>query len=928
MQFDVPPGILLGRMRDRLRHAGAPSWLQRLTQKARQARPSSSPEDPHLLLRRIARLCAGWACLEGLVVLSAWILGAGRFTSLLPGLPPMFPNTAIMAVLSGISLFLQLPLRSDRGAFRLARAAAAAAGFLAVLNLSVHAFGAFTIPVLGLSSLQTTISFLLLGAAFLAFDVRTARGHRPAEGLALAAGSVVIVASLGILFNAELLYGTPALLPWIGMSLPTMAALFALSLGVLLARPDVGLMATLTSAYTGGAVARRLTLGLAGFAPFALLIGLGTRLGWYEAPIAITLIVFLGIVEGAAVILTTGARLNQAAETQRRVEQRARELFEQASDGIFIADLDGRYLDVNAAGCRLLGFTHEEILGRTIMDLIPAEDAPRLARVKVEELLRQKTHLGEWRLRRKDGSYLLAEVSAKILPDGRWQGFVRDISERRRAEEELRKHRERERYQLALEAAARAIVVVDKEGRIVFVNGEAERLFGWTREELTGRIVDLLVPEGLRAAHRSHRDDFFRESTGRRVMGEGRELLSVRKDGSLFPVEISLTRVQEAGEEFVVASITDISVRKVAEKALRESEERFRLLVQGTRDYAIFMHDPEGRITVWNEGAARILGYRADEILGERYHRFYLPEEVAAGKPDLDLRAAVEKGSFEDEGWRVRKDGSRFWAGALITPIVGPDREILGYGKVVRDLTERRKGEEELKSSEARLRQSVLELERFAYTISHDLRSPLRALQGYSHFLSERLAERADPESKSMLQRMGAAAERLDHLIRDLLSYSAIARAEIHLEEVDLGEILDHVAGHYPELTKACLRVQAPLGRVRGQPSLLIQVLSNLLDNAVKFVPQNRTPEIDVWTERREKGWILLVVQDNGIGIPPEAWGKIFQPFTRLNPSGEGERTGIGLAIVETAVKRMGGRVSLESELGKGSRFRVELQEA
>ena len=243
--------------------------------------------------------------------------------------------------------------------------------------------------------------------------------------------------------------------------------------------------------------------------------------------------------------------------------------------------------------------------------------------------------------------------------------------------------------------------------------------------------------------------------------------------------------------------------------------------MQGTRDYAIFMHDPEGRITLWNEGAERILGYRADEILGEQYHRFYPPEDVAAGKPDLDRRAAVERGSFESEGWRVRKDGSRFWAGALISPILGPGGEILGYGKVLRDLTERRKGEEELKASEARLRQSVLELERFAYTISHDLRSPLRAIQGYSHFLSERLAGRLDPESLGMLQRMGTAAVRLDHLIRDLLSYSAVARTEIHPEEVDLDEILEYMASHYPQLSKASLRIRKPLGRVRVQPSFL-----------------------------------------------------------------------------------------------------------
>jgi PAS domain S-box-containing protein len=616
-----------------------------------------------------------------------------------------------------------------------------------------------------------------------------------------------------------------------------------------------------------------------------------------------------------------------AAEARRRGEERARELFEQASDGIFIADLDGRYIDVNSAGCRMLGHSRDEIVGRTIMDLIRPEDLPRLTRVR-EDLLHQGLHVGEWLLRRKDGSFLLVEVSSKILPDGRWQAFVRDIAERRRVEEELRRFREQERFRAALEAAASAMVVVGTDGRIAFVNGEAERLFGWTREELTGRMVESLLPERFRDPHRSNRDAFFRESVGKRTMGNGRNLFAVRKGAGDFPVEVALTRVGEGDQAFVVASVTDISIRTAAETALRESEQRFRLLVQGTRDYAILMHDPEGRITVWNEGAERILGYRAEEILGERFYRFYPDEEVARGKPELDLRTAVEKGSFEEEGWRVRKDGSRFWAGALISPIFGPARNILGYGKVLRDLTERRKAEQELRTSEARLRQSVLELERFAYTISHDLRSPLRAIQGYSQFLMEQLGDRIDPGSHVLLQRMGDAAVRLDHLIRDLLSYSAITRADVQLGDVDLDEILGHVAGHYPDMAKASLRVRKPLGRVRGQSSFLIQAVSNLLDNAIKFVPEDRVPEIDVWAERGGEGRRSLFIRDNGIGIPRESWEEIFKPFTRLDPARDPEGTGIGLSIVKNAVERMGGQVSLESEAGRGSCFRISLQEA
>src|SRR5581483_64970 len=172
------------------------------------------------------------------------------------------------------------------------------------------------------------------------------------------------------------------------------------------------------------------------------------------------------------------------------------------------------------------------------------------------------------------------------------------------------------------------------------------------------------------------------------------------------------------------------------------------------------------------------------------------------------------------------------------------------------------------------------------------------------------------------------AAVRLDRLIRDLLSYAAIARKPVELEPVDLDELIAHVVEHYPEAAKARLRTRTPLGKVRGQSSLLLQVVSNLLANAVKFVPAGREPEIEVWTERLETGAIRFVVKDNGIGITKEATADIFKPFTRLHPKGGYEGTGIGLAIVQRAAERMGGRVGVESIPGQGSRFFIELPEA
>jgi PAS domain S-box-containing protein len=436
------------------------------------------------------------------------------------------------------------------------------------------------------------------------------------------------------------------------------------------------------------------------------------------------------------------------------------------------------------------------------------------------------------------------------------------------------------------------------------------------------------VPARFTAAHPAHRAAFLSEPVGKRALGLGRDLWGLRKDGVEIPVEIGLTRVRLGEAVFVVASIGDISQRKAFEQKLGDSEESFRLVVQSVKDYAIFMQDLDGKVTVWNEGAERLLGYRADEILGRDSSVFYTPEDAAGGRPQRDMKAAVDRGSLQVDAWRVRKDGSRFLANATYTPVYGRDGRLVGYGKVIRDLTEVKKAEDALKDTAASLRRTVAELEGFAYTASHDLRAPLRAIQGYAHLARQRLMDCGDPESLEMLQRISDSAVRLDRMIRDVLSYSAISRGDVSLAPVDVDKVVAHVVDLYPSLAKARLKVKSPLGAVMAQESLMIQIVSNLLANAVKFIPAGRSPEIDVWTRRREGGKLRLIVQDNGIGIPREHWERIFDPFTRLPDVRGAEGGGIGLAIVKRAVERLGGEVSVESEIGKGSRFAVELAEA
>jgi len=266
-------------------------------------------------------------------------------------------------------------------------------------------------------------------------------------------------------------------------------------------------------------------------------------------------------------------------------------------------------------------------------------------------------------------------------------------------------------------ASPDAIVVTTQAGLISAVNPAAEQLFGYSETELIGNLVEILLPERFRGHHPQHRGTYV-AAPSVRPMGTGLELYGLRKDGTEFPVDIMLSPVETSGEHSILTVVRDITERKQAETALRRSEERFRLLVEGARDYAIFMLDPEGRVATWNSGAERIKGYRAEEILGRHFSIFYPQESVERGKPRHELEVAASEGRFEDEGWRIRKDGSRFWANVIITALRGQDGQLVGFSKVTRDFTDRKRAEESL----------VLELSK-AVLANPDIRQMLTAIE-------------------------------------------------------------------------------------------------------------------------------------------------------------------------------------------------------
>ncbi|MGC2333676.1 MAG: sigma 54-interacting transcriptional regulator [Candidatus Acidiferrales bacterium] len=241
-----------------------------------------------------------------------------------------------------------------------------------------------------------------------------------------------------------------------------------------------------------------------------------------------------------------------------------------------------------------------------------------------------------------------------------------------------------------LESAPDAMVIVDTAGKIVFVNSQAEKVFGYPPQELVGQPVEALIPEQIRQAHVRDRTEYT-AAPRTRPMGTGLELRGRRKDGSTLPVEISLSPIEEGNGRFVAGAIRDITKRKEIEIALRLSEERFRRIVAEVKDYAIFMLDPQGRVKSWNEGAQRIKGYRTDEIIGRHFSCFYPSEVVERGIPNEEIKIATWEGRWEGEGWRIRKDGSRFWASVVITALHDEDGKLLGFTKVTRDITEQKR---------------------------------------------------------------------------------------------------------------------------------------------------------------------------------------------------------------------------------------------
>jgi PAS domain S-box-containing protein len=471
-----------------------------------------------------------------------------------------------------------------------------------------------------------------------------------------------------------------------------------------------------------------------------------------------------------------------------------------------------------------------------------------------------------------------------------------------------------------LESAPDAMVIADVQGRIVLVNAQTELVFGYPRDELIGQLVEILVPERFRGKHLQHREGYTAHPRAR-PMDPGLDLWGLRKDASEFPVEISLSPPKST-DGTVTASLRDITKRKQAEAALQQSEERLSLLFRGAKDYAILTLDPEGRVTSWNEGAERIKGYRAEEIVGQHFSKFYQPEAIAQQKPAQELQIAADMGSFTDEGWRVRKDGSLFWASVVITALRDNRGHLRGFGKLTHDITERRAAQEQLEKTVAELQRSNHELQQFAYVASHDLQEPLRMVASYTQLMAKRYTGRLDADADEFMAFAVDGANRMQGMIRDLLAYSRAgtegkAPREISSESA-LQVALTNLQASIAE--SGAVVTHDALPAIVTDDTQLVQVFQNLIGNAIKY-RSVETPRVHVSASKNGGQECIFSVRDNGLGIDPKYFEKIFVLFQRLHGQSEFQGTGIGLTICKKIVERLGGRIWVQSQLGSGSTF-------
>jgi PAS domain S-box-containing protein len=617
-------------------------------------------------------------------------------------------------------------------------------------------------------------------------------------------------------------------------------------------------------------------------------------------------------------------------------------IFHNLSEGIFVLDETGRITTCNPAASAITGYETTEIEAKPFYAVGDGQGDPIKYRYELEQALKKKKLVVEgWKLR-KDSTRYWAETSYFPVFDESesligYCVLLRDMTEEKKKQLDLLESEER--YRLMVEAIRDySIFMLDPDGYVVTWNEGGTFIHGYTESEILGRHFSVFYSSADQFEEKPKKKlQIARDSGSYREEG-----WRVKKDGSLFWASVVLTALFNDRNALIgYSKVTrDLTERLKDEEVLRQSEARYRSLVEQVGDYGIFMLDTKGRIISWNEGARRIKGYSAEDVIGKYFSIFYPEEDILNGKPAWELKVARSTGKYEEEGWRLRKDGTRFWANIVITATYDAEGRLSGFSKVTRDLTERKMSEQALQDSSDKYRQlaeelSVTnselssvnrELEQFTAIVSHDLKEPVRTVRSFLHLMDQHLDQQKFDLLKPSIGKGIQAAQRMHDLIDNLLHYSQISKIGLHRQKLKVEEVIGEAIQNLNDAVEqsgAQIRVDSDVPVIYGDRVQLVQLFQNLLANAVKFT-KGSVPEVRVrsWME---DGNVRFVVEDNGIGISPENLEKIFEIFRRLHFVNQYPGNGVGLAVCKKVVERHRGKIWAESVQGNGASFHIVL---
>ncbi len=623
-------------------------------------------------------------------------------------------------------------------------------------------------------------------------------------------------------------------------------------------------------------------------------------------------------------------RIN-AERALRNSEEKYRGLYNDALDMIHIVDKNGKIIDANEIELATMGYTKEEYTGKDLLDII-ARDYRQYSKQALEQVLNgNKIAAFETVFVTSKGKQIIVEVNAvPEIIDGEVvsvRAIIRNITERKRVEKELSESKNR--FRRLSEATFEGILIHDK-GKIIDANHAFSEMFGYEHAEISGmNAFQLIAPD-------------LREQVLEIVQSEYEhpyETVGVKKDGTSFPFEIQAKMLQLEGMKIRVAVCRDITERKKAEKTLR-----FLSLVTEQISDAVITTNLAYEITYANQAFQHLYGYSVEEILGRSPE--ILNVESTSEKIQNDIYQAVSSGGiWRGELLNRKKDGSTFHCGLLVFPLHDENGKIFAYTGIQRDISERKNAEQEKERFISELANKSRELEQVVYATSHDLRTPLVNIDGFSKELEKSVSEitaameRDDvpsdlkekfstistDEIPEALKYISLSISKMDSLLSGLLKLSRLGRAELTMKELDMNNMLSDVSNIFMALLKKTgtkLEI-SDLPSCIGDERQVSHIFSNLIDNAIKYLDPDRPCHIRI-SGKRESGQSIYCVEDNGVGIAAEHQEKIFDLFKQLDPS-QHKGEGLGLTIVRKAVERLQGNICLESKSGQGSKFFIAL---